>query len=121
MTSLEKLEVAPPSPGQLRHGKRRIFVECGSVLVRSVLELLHLFPSSAGLSSLLLYGVSRKPKQAPADMVLPLFHNISAGECASFSESRTESPNEIVLFKASSTHCVCKMSSVDAAVPCEEF
>ncbi|KAF4798178.1 Transmembrane protein [Turdus rufiventris] len=35
----EKLEVAPPSPGQLRHGKRRMFVECGSVFVQSFFEL----------------------------------------------------------------------------------
>jgi len=57
LTSLEKLEVAPPSPGQLKHGKRRMF-GCGSVFVQSVFELLHLSPMSAGLSSSLSYEIT---------------------------------------------------------------
>lgn len=65
MTSLEKLEVAPPSPGQLRHGKRRMFVECGSVLVQSVFELLRLPPASAGLSSSLSCGVTENRSDHP--------------------------------------------------------
>uniref|UniRef100_A0A8B9RS47 Uncharacterized protein n=1 Tax=Accipiter nisus TaxID=211598 RepID=A0A8B9RS47_9AVES len=48
--SSEKLEVAPPSPGQLKHGKRRMFLECGSVLVQSVFQVLHLSPTNADLS-----------------------------------------------------------------------
>lgn len=43
---------------------------------------------------------NRKPKQAPAVTLSSLFHNTSAGECAPFRESRTESSNKSVLFKA---------------------
>uniref|UniRef100_A0A8B9EYK0 Uncharacterized protein n=1 Tax=Amazona collaria TaxID=241587 RepID=A0A8B9EYK0_9PSIT len=117
----EKLEIAPPSPGQLKHGKRRMFVECGSVLVQSVFRIASSFSYKCWSVLIAVVWSNRKPKRAPTATLPPLFHNTSAGECAPFSKSRTESPKESALFKARSKHWFSKPSSFDAAEPCGVF
>lgn len=71
-----------------------MFVECGSVFVQSLSELASSLFHKCWSVLIPVVWSKRKPKQAPTLTLLPLFHNTSAGECATLSESRTESPNE---------------------------